>query len=559
MTTGDTTVADESAKVAGAAAGAGLVLMTLAAGQFLMTLDSSVMNVSIAQVAEDVGTTVSGIQAAITLYTLVMASLMIVGGKLGAILGRRRAFAIGLVIYGAGSFTTAISQTLPQLLFGWSLLEGIGAALILPAIVALVASNFPAERRSAAYGLVAAAGAIAVAVGPLIGGFMTTYFSWRWVFAGEVLVVVAILAVTRKIADAPPGVRPKIDIFGAVLSATGLACTVLGVLMSSAWGWLQPKPGAPIVLGVSPVFWLVLGGLLLLWAFMQWQNHLVKSGKEPLVEPALFRITQLTGGLTLFAFQFFLQSGIFFTIPLYLSIVLELSAIDTGVRLVPLSIALLVMAVAIPRFRPRANPRRVVRIGLLCMIAGASVFVTGLDPGAGAEIVTVPLLLIGGGIGALASQLGAVTVSAVSDDKSAEVGGLQNTATNIGASFGTALIGAILMTTLATSAIEGIQMNPDVPPQVKTAATVQLTGGVPFLSDTDLEAALTQAGASTQLTQTILAINADARLDGLQAALSAVALFGVVGLFFTGRIPATPPGMAAPSDVEAAPAPAPLA
>jgi MFS family permease len=202
----------------GAQAGAGLVLMTLAAGQFLMTLDTSVMNVAIATVADDVGTDVTGIQTAITLYTLVMATLMITGGKIGALIGRKRAFAIGCVIYGAGSFTTAISPSLPVLLIGWSLLEGVGAALILPAIVALVAANFAPEGRSRAYGLVMAAGAVAVAVGPLIGGLFTTYLSWRWVFAGEVLIVLAILASTRRIADEPPGERPRIDLVGVVLS-----------------------------------------------------------------------------------------------------------------------------------------------------------------------------------------------------------------------------------------------------------------------------------------------------------------------------------------------------
>src|SRR5919197_5997310 len=205
-----------------APAGATVVLLTLAAGQFLMTLDTSVMNVAIATVAEDVGTDVTGIQTAITLYTLVMATLMITGGKVGALIGRKRAFAIGCVIYGAGSLTTALSPNLPVLLVGWSFLEGVGAALILPAIVALVAGNFATERRPAAYGLVAAAGAIAVAVGPLVGGFFTTYTSWRWVFAGEVLIVLVILVVGRKIADAPIEERPRLDVIGGVLSALGL-------------------------------------------------------------------------------------------------------------------------------------------------------------------------------------------------------------------------------------------------------------------------------------------------------------------------------------------------
>src|SRR6187401_550252 len=210
--------------------GTGIVLLTLAAGQFLMTLDTSVMNVSIEDVAKDVGTTVTGIQGAITAYTLVMAALMITGAKVGAIIGRKRAFAIGCVIYGCGSFTTSLAPNLPVLLFGWSFLEGVGAALIMPAIVALVAGNFEAPRRPAAYGLVAAAGAVAVAIGPLIGGVFTTYFSWRWVFAGEVVIVLAILVLSRRIADAPPEKRPKLDFVGAVLSAVGLALLVFGVL-----------------------------------------------------------------------------------------------------------------------------------------------------------------------------------------------------------------------------------------------------------------------------------------------------------------------------------------
>src|SRR5882762_10231456 len=175
-----------------ASTAAGLILATLCAGQFLMMLDSSVMNVSIATVAKDVDTTVTGIQTAITLYTLVMASFMITGGKIGQIIGRKRAFAIGCVIYGCGSFVTAISPSLGVLLLGWSCLEGIGAALILPAIVALVASNFGREERPRAYGLVAAAAAIAIAVGPIVGGLFTTYLSWRYVFVGEVLMVAAI-------------------------------------------------------------------------------------------------------------------------------------------------------------------------------------------------------------------------------------------------------------------------------------------------------------------------------------------------------------------------------
>src|SRR5271165_879459 len=258
------------------AGAAGIVLLTLAAGQFLMTLDSSVMNVSIATVAKDVGTTVTGIQTEITLYTLVMASLMITGGKIGKIVGRKRAFAIGCIIYGCGSFITAISPNLGVLLLGWSCLEGIGAALILPAIVALVASNFGREERPRAYGLVASAAAIAVAVGPIIGGLFTTYASWRWVFAGEVLLVLAILVLARRMEEGPRDTGVRLDLIGTALSALGLGLIVFGILRSGVWGFVKAKPGAPEWLGLSPTIWLVLGGALVAYLFIEWENRLLE-------------------------------------------------------------------------------------------------------------------------------------------------------------------------------------------------------------------------------------------------------------------------------------------
>ncbi|MFF1687319.1 MULTISPECIES: MFS transporter [unclassified Streptomyces] len=523
-----------------------LVLLTLAAGQFLMALDSSVMNVSIATVAEDVGTTVTGIQGAITAYTLVMAMFMIPGGKVGALIGRKRAFMIGCVIYGCGSLTTALAPNLPVLLLGWALLEGIGAALIMPAIVALVAGNFVTERRPAAYGLVAAAGAVAIAVGPLVGGVATTYFSWRWVFAGEVAVVLGILVLARRIADAPVGERSRIDLLGCVLSALGLGIFVYGVLRSDEWGWFRPKPGAPSWLGISLVVWLALAGLLLIWLFLRWEARLVEQRKEPLIDPALLQNKQLTGGLTMFFFQYLVQMGVFFVVPLYLSVALGLSALKTGARILPLSLTLLAAAILIPRFLPDVSPRRVVRLGILALLAGAVALMAALDAGAGAEIVTIPLLLIGLGMGALASQLGSVTVSAVPEVQSAEVGGVQNAVTNLGASLGTALAGSILIAALTTSFVTGIEQNPAVPADVKSQTSVELQSGAPFLSDAQLKTALDEAGTSTEVSQAALDANNEARLDGLRAALAVLALASLLALFFTSRIPTTQPRSATP-------------
>ncbi|MGW7723498.1 MFS transporter [Streptomyces canus] len=518
-----------------------IVLLALAAGQFLMALDSSVMNVSIATVAEDLGTTVTGVQGAITAYTLVMAMFMIPGGKVGALIGRKRAFMIGCGIYGCGSLTTALAPNLPVLLLGWSFLEGIGAALILPAIVALVASNFATERRPAAYGLVAAAGAVAIAVGPLIGGVATTYFSWRWVFAGEVLVVLGILVLAGRIADAPVGERPRIDLVGAVLSALGLGVFVYGVLRSDEWGWFQPKPDAPSWLGISLVVWLMLAGLLLVWLFLRWEARMVKRRREPLVDPAMLHNKQLTGGLTMFFFQYLVQMGVFFVVPLYLSVALGLSALKTGARLLPLSLTLLAAAILIPRYLPDVSPRRVVRLGVLALLAGAVVLMAALDADAGAEIVTIPLLLIGLGMGALASQLGSVTVSAVPEAESAEVGGVQNSVTNLGASIGTALAGSILIAAMTSSFLTSVEQNPEIPAEVKSQATVELESGVPFLSDAQLESALDDAGTSKTVTEAALDANEKARIDGLRAALAILAFAALLAMFFTSRIPKTQP------------------
>jgi MFS family permease len=530
------------ARDAHTAEGAGAVLLTLCAGQFLMALDSSVMNVSIATVAKDLDTTITGIQSAIVLYTLVMAMLMVTGGKIGSMIGRKRAFTIGLVIYCSGSLTTALAPNLPVLLLGWSFLEGIGAALIMPAIVALVAGNFPPEGRPRAYGLVGAAGAIAVAVGPLIGGLATTYASWRWVFAGEVIVGAGIVLLSRRMSDTPVEKRAHLDLLGSVLWALGMGLVVLGVLFSSEWGLIKPKEDGPSILGLSPVVWLILGGLLTLRLFMGHIRRLDAAGAEPLVTPALFRNRQMNGGLVMFFFQFVVMMGIFFVIPLYLSVALGLSAIDTGLRITPLSITMLLAAAGVPKFFPSVSPRRVVEFGLVAVVFGIVLLFTALDVDASASIVTVPLLLIGLGFGGLASQLGAVTVSAVPDEQSPEVGGLQNTATQFGASIGTALAGAILITSLTASFLSGIAENPDVPPEVTSQANVKLAKGIPFVSDADLETALEEAGASPAVTRAVVDENEQARLDGLRSALALLALIAVVALFFTRRIPDRQPG-----------------
>ncbi|MGZ8762452.1 MAG: MFS transporter, partial [Acidimicrobiia bacterium] len=474
--------------------------------------------------------------------TLVMASLMITGGKMGAILGRKRAFTIGCVIYACGSMVTAISPNLAVLMFGWSFLEGVGAALVMPAIVALVASNFGHADRPRAYGLVAAGGAIAVAVGPLIGGLFTTYWSWRYVFVGEVLVIGVVLLLNRRTADTPKEEGARLDLVGTGLSALGLGLVVYGILRSGTWGVVQPKQGQPTWLGLSPVIWLILGGGAVLFGFLSWEQHRRDTGQAALLDPAILRVPLLRSGVIAFFFQYLLQAGLFFAVPLFLSIALGLSAIDTGVRILPLSITLVIAAVGIPKVFPHASPRRVSQLGFLALFLGLVVFVAALDAGAGPEITTWPMLISGLGIGMLASQLGAVTVSSVPDEQSGEVGGLQNTASNLGISIGTALAGAVLISALTSSFFAGIESNPAVPKDLSSKAQTELTSGVPFISDADLEAALEDAGVSATQSAAIVDENAQARLDALRASLSVLAVLALVAVFLSRGLPTTPVG-----------------
>jgi Na+/melibiose symporter-like transporter len=290
------------------------------------------------------------------------------------------------------------------------------------------------------------------------------------------------------------------------------------------------------------VIWLVLAGGGVLLGFLAWTSRRIEQGRPALIDPAMLRNRTLVGGLTSFFFQYLLQAGLFFAVPLFLSVALGLSAVATGVRLLPLSATLLLAAAGIPRLAPHASPRRVVRLGFLTLTAGIVVLVAALDAGAGPEVVTWPMLLTGLGVGALASQLGAVTVSAVPDEESGEVGGLQNTLTNLGASIGTALAGAVLISALTSSFFQLVAADPAIEPAVAARAEAELTSGVPFVPDDDVRAALDESGVPADTADAVADAYAEARLVGLRAALAILALLALVAVLFTGRIPDRPPG-----------------
>lgn len=283
---------------AGAGSSTGRAVIPLAVAQFIMVLDSSVMSVSISQLVEEFDTTVSTIQLAITLYALVMAALMLTGGKIGDLFGRLRVFRIGLVIYAVGSLMTALAPTVGVLIIGWSFIEGAGAALVLPALAALVAGSYPAGKaRARAYGIIGGVAGAGIAIGPLVGGWLTTTASWRWVFAGEVVFVVFVLVVSGWIAAGERGKPFRLDGVGALLSASGLALVVFGVLRSGTWGWIMPlqSPIEPFGFALTP--FVIAAGLIVLWAFFAWERALVDRGRVPLLDVRNLRNAALRAGL----------------------------------------------------------------------------------------------------------------------------------------------------------------------------------------------------------------------------------------------------------------------
>ena len=262
-----------------------LPILVLGLAQFVMVIDGTVMNVSITVVVADLNTTVSSMQLAIATFTLTMAALMLAGAGIGARIGRRRAFVIGTIIYAVGSMTTALASGFGMLFIRWSIIEGIGAALVIPAIAALAAVNYSGKDRAVAYALLGGVAGAAAAAGPLIGGWVTTYFSWRWVFGAEtIMIVLLILPLSGKIKDLPvPSRSSRFDLTGVVLSALSMGVVVLALVSASSWGFIRPLNPPFEVFGFAPTIPLVLCGLAVGWVFFWWERRVSANGGEPLV------------------------------------------------------------------------------------------------------------------------------------------------------------------------------------------------------------------------------------------------------------------------------------
>ena len=513
-------------------------LVVLSLAQFLMVLDQAVMNVAISQLVEDFDTTVTTIQGVITLYALVMATLMITGGKVGDMIGRRRAFVIGLVIYGAGSALTAGSWSVPSLIVGWSVLEGIGAALVLPALVALLAANYRGRDRITAFGVIGGVAGVGIAAGPIVGGFFTTQLSWRWVFVGEVIIALIIVLTARLIGDAKlTGRRPNLDVVGSVLSAIGLGLIVLGMLKASSWGWLSPKesPIEPFGFALTP--FVILAGGVVLALFVRWQHHRAAHGLDPLVRMELLSVPPLRSGLGCFLSQNLILLGVFFILPLYLQIVLGFDALETGIKMLPISIAMFITSSSGPLLASRFGPQRVVQAGFVLLIVAAFGMLQAIKPELDGIGFGLTLAVLGVAMGLIASQLGSVIQSSVGPEDRGEAGGLQYTAQQVGSAIGTALIGAVVVSSLVAAFVNNITAEVAIPADLTSAIEIEVASGSSFVAADQVAVALAEAGVEDPDVDAVVEEYRNAQLASLKVGLLLAGFLAIASLAFTRHLP----------------------
>jgi MFS family permease len=518
------------------------VVIVLALAQFVMVLDSTVMNVSISTIVKDLGTSVNGLQSAITFYTLTMAAFMLVGAKLGAKFGLLKTFSIGAVIYGIGSFVTGLSHNLPTLLIGWSLIEGIGAVLVIPAIAALIAVNYKGKDRLTAYAIIGGISGAAAAAGPLIGGMMTTYFSWRYVFFAETIIVLTVLALSRSFKAGKSNKKLQIDMPSVMLSAFGMVTLIFGMLQSKVWGWILPI-NKPVIgdiaiapLGISIVLYMIVAGLVLIKLFYDRQKQLLDSGEEPLLDVSILQIPQLRSGIAVLGSQYAITAAVFFVIPIYLQMVLGLNALETGRKIIPLSVALILFSMVGTKLSSQYSPRKIVRIGQLFLLIGSISLLAAMSPELTGLRFGFALFAVGAGLGLIASQIGNVTMSSVNESKGNEVGGLQGSFQNLGSSLGTALIGSVLIASLTTGFIASIGAS-SVSGTVKEYVAINATKGVPIVPSSGVEKYALEKGLSKQEATVISKSYKTAQLESLRKSLAFLAVIALFSMLLSKNLP----------------------
>jgi MFS family permease len=520
------------------------LVVPLALGQFLCSYANSALNVSISDISADLGTTVTGVQTAITFFTLVMAALMITGSKLTDIWGRKWTFLLGILVFGAGAAIAGLAPAMGTMVLGFSVLQGVGTALLIPPVYILATVGITDLRaRAAAFGIIGGAGGVGSAAGPLIGGVITSTLSWRATFGSEVLLALVILVLSRKIVDVPfIGTKPKLDFGGVILSAAAMAFVVFGVMLAGDYGWLQARQDwvvAGRVLipqgGISPVIPLVVVGLVGFWLFFRHIRSREQAGQEPLVHLRVLRNGLTNIGLVTQNLQWFVLLGSSFAIAVYFQVARANSAIETGLLMTPATIGVLIASVRIQNIVKRRPGRQVLVLGFGVAAVGILLMLLAAMLSGNDWAMAPGLFVFGLGMGAILPASVTLVQSSMPEEDQSEISGVSRSVSNLGSSLGTAVAGAVMVSVLITGVTSLTQASQVLPPAAKDQIAVALQGDVATLSDAQVTAAL--AGQPPEIVNEVVRINAEARNRAMGMSMVVLGLVALLGLGVSLRLP----------------------
>jgi len=498
--------------------------LLLAMAMFVLVVDTSIMNVSISNVVEDLHTTASGVQSAIALEALVSAAFILIGSKIGDLFGRKRAYVLGLLGYAVGALAMALAQNLIAIVIFWAIIGGLGASLLLPAMQSLIHGNFEGAMQRKAYALVGASAAIAAAVGPLVGGFITTFLSWRIAFLLEDVIIIVVLSGIKLVRDAPYTGPRHIDPVGAILSIVGMGGVVLGILV-----WQE---------GGEAVAALIAVGAVGLGSFGWWLVRRKRAGKPTLIDPDLFRLPTFRLGISGQLFQQIALGGMMIALPIYLQMVLEYNAMQAGLSLAPLSLTMFGVAVLAGKRAGRRRPAGIIRVGFVLLAVGVAVLLPFVPRVSSGWWLVLPLAIAGAGLGLLVSQLNNYTLGPVSEERVSEAAGVNSAGGSFGLSFGLAFAGAIMLATLSIVFTQKAENSTVLAPAQQQQVATALEHDAEVMSNTALNEQL--AGQPAAIQDEIVRINTESRPIALQVALAVPLIAALLGLLIAFRMARLP-------------------
>ncbi len=503
------------------------VLLVMGLASFILVLDTSMMNVAISAIVEDLDTSVSAVQSAITIYALVMASFMLLGGKLGDIYGMKKTFIIGMIFYGIGTLTAALTPNIAILILGWSIIEGIGAAFVLPMTITIVALKYSGKQLAMGFGVIGGVQAAGAAVGPIFGGFMTTYFSWRLAFASEAVIVVIIFALLFVLPESEK-LKGKVDWLGAAVSALGLGTIVLGIILSSTYGWVLAK--RPFMIGdttidffglsITPV--MIVFGMGLLLLFIHWEKRVEKAGKMPLMHVKLLKNGLLIAGVAVGSVMNIFLGGMMFVTPVFLQSALGYDAMSSGMALLPMSIAIFIFSLSTSSLGEKFSPKYIIIGGLGLVVLGLLLLYPTISMEMKSSDMMVGLAIFGTGIGFILAQITNVTLRSVSNEENNEASGFNFTFRQMGISMGTAVIGAVLLSTVLLGQVSGLLDTAGIEASASEVRDLSVIMEDAMQSMTTTEKQDTLNALTPEMTTQLDQITDDAWIHGMKISLIAM-------------------------------------